>query len=275
MHIVSVSGGKDSTALYLWALERFGRDGFKAVFADTGHEHPVTLNYLRNLPTLASGPEIQWCKRNFSKELRAKGIEPSSVPFLDMLLIKRMMPSGRHQFCTTELKLEPIREWIESVRGDEEIRLYLGIRAEESARRAKMPLVEENDYYDCWVERPLLNWKVDEVFAIHAKHGVEPNPLYKSGQSRVGCYPCINANKNDLAHLPDWAWEKIASWEKRLGVPWFKPGLVPGIDRSPTIEEAKFWSKTIRGGKVLDQSLFFRDGTNDVPSCMSTWGICD
>lgn len=55
LHIVSVSGGKDSTALYLWAIERFGRHGFKAVFADTCHEHPVTYNYLRNLPAMAKG----------------------------------------------------------------------------------------------------------------------------------------------------------------------------------------------------------------------------
>lgn len=58
--VVSVSGGKDSTALYLWAIEQFGKDGFYPVFADTGHEHPVTLNYLRNLPDWSGGPAINW-----------------------------------------------------------------------------------------------------------------------------------------------------------------------------------------------------------------------
>ena len=36
-HILSVSGGKDSTALLLWAIER-GID-FQPVFADTGNEN--------------------------------------------------------------------------------------------------------------------------------------------------------------------------------------------------------------------------------------------
>ncbi|WP_218103956.1 phosphoadenosine phosphosulfate reductase domain-containing protein [Thermogemmatispora onikobensis] len=55
LRVVSVSGGKDSTAVYCWASREFGRDGFQAVFADTGHEHPVTLNYLRNLPKMVGG----------------------------------------------------------------------------------------------------------------------------------------------------------------------------------------------------------------------------
>lgn len=41
-HVVSVSGGKDSTATYLLALEYTGGD-FDAVFADTGNEHEADV----------------------------------------------------------------------------------------------------------------------------------------------------------------------------------------------------------------------------------------
>ena len=40
-HIVSISGGKDSTALLLLALER-ETPNLEVVFADTGHEHAQT-----------------------------------------------------------------------------------------------------------------------------------------------------------------------------------------------------------------------------------------
>lgn len=50
IRIVSVSGGKDSTALYCWAIEQWGKDGFRAVFADTGNEHPVTYNFMQSEP---------------------------------------------------------------------------------------------------------------------------------------------------------------------------------------------------------------------------------
>jgi diphthamide synthase (EF-2-diphthine--ammonia ligase) len=45
-HIASVSGGKDSTALWLLAVER-GVE-IQPVFADTGHEQ--TYEYLADLP---------------------------------------------------------------------------------------------------------------------------------------------------------------------------------------------------------------------------------
>ena len=46
--IVSVSGGKDSTALYLLAIEH-GRP-FIPVFADVGNEAKETYEYIRELP---------------------------------------------------------------------------------------------------------------------------------------------------------------------------------------------------------------------------------
>lgn len=47
-NIISVSGGKDSTALLLLAIER-QTPNMQAVFADTGHEHAQTYEYLQYL----------------------------------------------------------------------------------------------------------------------------------------------------------------------------------------------------------------------------------
>jgi 3'-phosphoadenosine 5'-phosphosulfate sulfotransferase (PAPS reductase)/FAD synthetase len=47
-NIVSVSGGKDSTALLLLAIER-QTENLQAVFADTGHEHQQTYEYVQYL----------------------------------------------------------------------------------------------------------------------------------------------------------------------------------------------------------------------------------
>lgn len=59
-NIVSVSGGKDSTALLLLARER-QPDNLSGVFADTGNEHPQTYEYVRYLEQ-ATGVPIRWVK---------------------------------------------------------------------------------------------------------------------------------------------------------------------------------------------------------------------
>lgn len=270
-HIVSVSGGKDSTCVYLWAIDKFGKDGFSAVFADTGNEHPVTYNYLRELPHMTGGPEIKWVSGDFWEKVSKKDKEPSGNPFLDMMLWKGRAPSTKAQFCTEHLKLNPIKKWVNEERGDREIFMYVGIRAGESIRRSKMPEEEFSDLYDGYVIRPILHWSEEQVFEYLESKGISPNPLYAMGFSRVGCFPCIHARKSELARLPDWAWDKLAEWEKRVGRSWFPPGMVPGV-HIPTIEDARFWSKTLHGGKHTD--MFAPDG-KDIPSCMATWGHCE
>jgi 3'-phosphoadenosine 5'-phosphosulfate sulfotransferase (PAPS reductase)/FAD synthetase len=271
IRVVSVSGGKDSTAVYCWAIRAFGKTGFKAVFADTGHEHPATLNYLRNLPEMAGGPAITWVKADFRERLRVKGKEPSGNPFLDLMLWKGRAPSSKAQFCTEHLKMAPIRAWLDSIKQDSEVQIYVGIRAGESLRRSALPEREFSEYYDGWVERPILQWSEKEVFDFLQYCGIPPNPLYGAGFTRVGCFPCIHARKGELARLPDSAWDKLAEWEQRIGRTWFPPGLVPG-QHITTIRAARQWCKTKRGGRELDPAA---PPSADVPSCMATWGVCE
>lgn len=292
--VVSVSGGKDSTALYLWAIEQGFK--FRAVFADTGHEHPVTVNYVRNMHTFCNGPEVEIVKADFTERLAKKGLEKSDSVFFDMIRYKGRVPSSKAQFCTELVKLEPIRKWLLKERGEKPSIVYVGIRAAESAKRAKMPEVELNEYQDSLLYRPLLKWTEEQVFSLLKKHNVEPNPLYGLGYSRVGCYPCIHARKSELAILPDWAWEKIESWENSLGRTWFGYGSIPLTDDqkaeildaerandiekikelknkfSPKVSEVRAWAQTDRGGK---QFTFFEQDEKDPPSCMNSWGHCE
>ncbi len=81
-----------------------------------------------------------------------------------------------------------------------------GIRAEESAARAKMverePLtLPSGRVIEQW--RPLLAWKFDDVVAIHHRHGVRPNPEYFDGAERVGCHPCIFARKDEVRRIAE------------------------------------------------------------------------
>ena len=70
-HVVSVSGGKDSTATLLLALDKVPRDQIVAIFCDTGNEIPVTHAYLDDLERRL-GLRIHRLTANFDAEIAAK-----------------------------------------------------------------------------------------------------------------------------------------------------------------------------------------------------------
>lgn len=259
-HVVSVSGGKDSTATYLLALERLGGD-FQAVFADTGNEHPYTYEYVSRLHERTGGPKVQVVKADFSRELACKraylesgkaasrkvrpwtekrvkevlaaGMEPTGIPFLDLCRTKGMFPNRTRAFCSQMLKRFVIFFQLQQPVLDTGCHVvsWQGIRAEESTKRACYPMWEISPESESMtIFRPLMGWTVSDVAAICGRHGLALNPLYGMGFERVGCMPCINSSKQDIRLVaqccPDHI-AKIHEWEEqvravsRLGVSTF------------------------------------------------------
>jgi 3'-phosphoadenosine 5'-phosphosulfate sulfotransferase (PAPS reductase)/FAD synthetase/16S rRNA G966 N2-methylase RsmD len=315
LKICSVSGGKDSTALYCLMVEFYGHD-FLPLFADTGNEHPVTVNYVRNLHIMAGGPEVQICRADFTEKLATKRmgkvaeaermiyttlsdgrfdfnpqeaeiynklvadankLRTTNNPFLDMMIWKGRAPSTKAQFCTEWVKLWPQLLYLEQHFPLEQWVMFSGIRQAESLRRQlgyPMPFTT-NSYFDCDYILPLLYSDLVTILGYLESKGVPLNPLYALGYGRVGCFPCIHANKEELSLLPEWSWDKLEYWESKLGRSWFPSGILPGKPKGyiPSINEVREWCKTIRGGKQYD--LFKSITPADAPSCMSTWGICE
>lgn len=174
--IASISGGKDSAAMSLH-LRELGLE-HERVFMDTGWEHPATYEYLRGPLTKCLGPitEIRG-PQTFEQLVDHKGLFPSRVM----------------RFCTEELKVKPMQSYLRKQQDVDEIVNAVGIRRAESKARSAMAEWEWSDGFDCEVWRPLVVWTSEDVLAIHGRHGLEPNPLYAMGATRVGCWPCIHA----------------------------------------------------------------------------------
>lgn len=305
-NLVNVSGGKDSTAVYLLGIES-GRE-FDAAFADTGNEHPATYEYIDRLPGLTGGPPIRTVRADFSRQLAQhreyvlrewpkQGIpdaivqeaaalhEPTGNPFLDMCISKGRFPSRMAQFCTGELKEIPIvTQVVGPMLKRGRVLQWLGIRADESRNRATQPRFNRHDS-GCYVWRPIFRWTLADVWKQHAKHGIAPNPLYALGANRVGCFPCINCRKEELRLIGDRFPEhidRIEAWEsvvgranKRRSATFFAAATDPtDVDRPGRysgIRTLVEWSRTTRGGRQF--GMFFDSQAGG--GCTSDLGLCE
>lgn len=353
-NVLSVSGGKDSAAMWIYATKELGQTVIP-VFADTGHEHPMTYEYLDYLEQQL-GP-IKRVKAEFTQRIAKKRLyvqehwprkltldvpghwhleyseedepsdrpdtepadpyresikvvtpisewhwipaqkgmtdseaaavvvralavlHPTGIPFLDLCLWKGRFPSTKARFCTQFLKVEVIQEQVYEplLLEGYDIVSWQGVRAEESLARANLPEREDGDGFS--VYRPLIRWTAADVFAMHRRHEIEPNPLYKLGMGRVGCMPCINCNKAELFEIARRfpkeiarvaEWEQLVKLASKRGAATFFP---TAHGQGNGIYEWVDWSKTTHGGKQLDlvKAIEFEN----VPACSSVYGLCE
>jgi hypothetical protein len=120
--VISFSGGRTSGYMLRHILDAGLRPDVHVLFADTGREFDATYRFVRDVEERWGVP-IHWVKR------------PGY--FTQLITDKKFLPNPVARFCTTELKLVPIRKWMEA-RGYAEWDDVIGIRADEPSRVAKM-----------------------------------------------------------------------------------------------------------------------------------------
>lgn len=221
--ILSISGGKDSAALALH-LRELGVEPAARIWMDTGWEHADTYRYIDEVLEPALGPIARLrvdvpVLAGFEAEVdeleTMLGGRPS--PMVRLCVWKGYFPGQGTRWCTQALKTVPAARFLAGC--EEDVKNAVGVRAQESASRAKMPEREPMSRVevppavrlageDRWIDldhveqwRPLLRWSEQDVVDIHRRHGLPLNPLYRAGASRVGCWPCIFARKDELRLL--------------------------------------------------------------------------
>jgi 3'-phosphoadenosine 5'-phosphosulfate sulfotransferase (PAPS reductase)/FAD synthetase len=194
-HILSLSGGKDSTALAIYMRDRVPE--MEYVFCDTGEELPETYEYLNRLEAFLGKPIVR--------------LNPER-PFSHYLHVYRgVLPDARTRWCTRKLKIEPFEKHV----GDDLVFSYIGIRADENRQgyiSSKPNIVPVYPFKEAGITK-------SDVIRILEESGIGL-PAYYSWRSRSGCYFCFFQQRAEwvglLENHPDLYW-KAASFEKTDG----------------------------------------------------------
>lgn len=252
--IVSYSGGKDSLALDLLAIEDMPIEK-----VENWHQHvdgtpgvdgglmdwPCTHGYCKATSSVFGLPlYFQWKHGGFEGEMlrenaRTQGIsyqntagEVVYLPPSDRgkLATRRLFPQTSAdlsvRWCSAYLKIDVARRVINNdPRFDGAKILFLtGERRQESTARSKYAEVEEHACsnksrrVDQW--RAVIDWTEEDVWGMIQRHHVQPHPAYRLGWGRVSCMACIFGDADQWASVRRIAAERfnrIAGYEQTFG----------------------------------------------------------
>lgn len=207
-HIVSFSGGKDSTAMLLKMIEE-NMQIDEIIFCDTGVEFPAMYEHIRKVEKYIERP-ITILKSKYTFEylmfdhVKTKGKNKGKKGY--------GWPDFRVRWCTVFFKrgvwLQHMKKRYKGI----EVTEYHGIALDEAHRADK-----NNDGRN--IKYPLIEWQMTEKQALEYCYskGFDWNGLYKKF-TRVSCYLCPLQRLGELEVIykdyPD-LWQKMKELDFR------------------------------------------------------------
>jgi len=203
LHIVSLSGGKDSTAMLLRMLEeKMPVDVI--LFCDTGLEFDAMYKHIDKLEKYINKP-ITKLKEPRSFEYYFYEYSPKRKnPLLEDK--KGFSWAGpRNRWCTSALKIRVINSYLRELAKKYTLIQYIGIASDEKHR------IRDLNY-------PLVEWNMTEAecLAYCKERGFDWDGLYDIF-SRVSCWCCPLQSLDELRKLRKYfpeLWERLRYMDK-------------------------------------------------------------
>lgn len=125
---------------------------------------------------------------------------------------------------------------------------------------------------DVW--RPIFEWTAKQTIEYILDNGFKPNPLYKMGFKRVGCFPCIMSANTEIYQLSQRFPERIieiAEYERQTKSCFWGPDSIP----------SKFYQGAFPLCNDVVKYITFKYAVGELfeeytaTSCMSYYGLCE
>lgn len=213
-HVVSFSGGKDSTAMLLRMIE-LNMPIDCILFCDTGLEFPAMYKHVEKV------------ERDIGRPItRVKATEEFEYLLLDKIITRKKNTAlygtsvtgygwagPKMRWCTEKLKTQPRDAFLRELREKYNVLEYVGLAADEGYRMSRKINQQANHRH------PLMEWGWTEEDCLKYcyDHGYDWDGLYNHFK-RASCWCCPLQSLSELRQLyryyPD-LWAKLKEWDKR------------------------------------------------------------
>jgi phosphoadenosine phosphosulfate reductase len=106
-----------------------------------------------------------------------------------------------------------------------------GLRAEQSAHRASVPLAAFDDSRGLIKVNPIAEWSRADLVSYIGERGIPYNPLHDRGFASIGCAPCTRAIRlGEPERAGRWWWEEEA--KKECGLHLRPPAAAAAVTES-------------------------------------------
>jgi len=204
LHVVSLSGGKDSTAMLLRMIEE-GMPVDVILFCDTGIEFEGMYRHLEKLEKYINKPITRLKSPHDFEYLLLEHMPRRNNP--ELFGRKGYSWAGPHnRWCTSMLKTRIINKYLRELAKDYTLVQYIGIAADEPHR------IREFNY-------PLVDWGMTENDCLQycKDRGFDWGGLYEIFH-RVSCWCCPLQSLDEIRKLwkyfPE-LWKKLAEWDSK------------------------------------------------------------
>ena len=216
--ILSLSGGKDSTALGLEWLKRHQQDPVtyplhEVIYCDTGMEFPAMVEHINRLEQIFTGAGIKFTRLKSEKSFEYLMFEYQPKRSNPALKDKSgwSWPGPKARWCTELLKTRVINKYLDDLRNQYSMVQLIGLAADEQARLNR----EHNQNPEH--RHPLVEWSWTEADCLKYCYdaGFDWGGLYDIF-NRVSCWCCPLQSLDELRklrkHFPD-LWARLLDME--------------------------------------------------------------
>ena len=218
--MLSLSGGKDSTALGLEWLKRHMVDPVtyplhEVVYCDTWMEFPAMVEHINRLEKIFTDAGIKFTRVQNPKSFEWHMFDYEPKRHNPDLQDKKgqSWPGPKARWCTAELKTRIINKYLNQLREQHLVIQLIGLAADEEYR------LQRDHNQDPTHKHPLVEWGWDEAYCLQYcyDHGFDWGGLYEIFH-RVSCWCCplqsLKELRNLRKHFPD-LWTKLLDMEHR------------------------------------------------------------